>query len=190
MTGSRAAARPPRRVALVVGLFLASGVVSGFVWELLWTPPQGVALEGSFSLTSAGLTQAFSGTALYALVGGAAGLLLGAAVALRADGAELVMLGAIALGAVGAAPVMALVGAALGPPDADEASRGQEDFTLIQQELRVEGAGAYAAYPSGALLGAGVVFLSLSRRRSGDDRGAAPGAARPHGSGDTTVASR
>ncbi len=162
-------APPLRRVVVVTALFAVAGVAAGVLWELVWTPPQGVALNDSFSLTSAGLSQAFSGTALYALIASVTGLLLGAGAALRYDGAELVTLLAVAVGALVAAPLMAVVGVALGPPDADEAARGVEDYTLVQQDLRVEGVGAYLAFPSGALLGAGGVYLSLSRRRSADE---------------------
>lgn len=183
MTRPPTGARPVRRAAAVVGLFLVAGALAGVVWELLWTPPSGIVLEGQFSLTSSGMTQTFGGTALYALIGGLGGLVLGAAAALRADGAELLTLAAVAVGALLAVPVMALVGVTLGPPDADEAARGQEDYTLLQQDLRVEGAGAYLAFPSGALLGAAGVFLALSRR-GGDETGPSPDPRGGHRSGD------
>jgi hypothetical protein len=161
---------PLRRVAGVTALCVVAGALAGVAWELAWTPPQGIALDGSFALTSAGLPDAFDGTALYAVLATATGLLLGVGVTLRSDGAELVTLLALAVGSLVAAPVMALVGSTLGPPDPDEAARDLPDYTLVQQALRVEGVGAYLALPSGALLGAGGVYLSLSRRRSADDR--------------------
>lgn len=155
-----------RRIAVAVGLSLVVGALAGVAWELLWTAPRGVALDDRFTFTSSGLGQTFSGTALYVILGFAAGLLLGAGAALRADGAELVTLAALVVGSCAASAVMAAVGIALGPPDADQAARGKADYTPVEQELRIEGVAAYAALPSGALLGAGGVFLSLSRRRA------------------------
>lgn len=170
---------PARRAVVVVAVLVAGGAVAGVVWELLWTPPPGVALAERFSLTSSGLTESFAGTALYVLVAVATGLLLGAVVALRADGAELVTLGAVVLGSLLAAAVMAVVGAALGPPDADDAARGLEDYAPLRQDLRIEGVGPYLAFPSGALLGAGTVFLSLSRGSSSRHRRRGAGPAHP-----------
>lgn len=152
------------RVARVAALFALVGVLAGVVWELIWTPPQGVAISGQFVLTSEGLSQTFSGTALYAVVALVAGVVLGAVVALVQEGSELLTLLAVAVGGFVAAPVMALVGTWLGPDDADAAARDLPDNTLVEQELRVEGVGAYLAFPSGALLAVGGVFLSLARR--------------------------
>lgn len=173
MNPARPAAARRRRVrhaAGVVGALGVAGALAGVVWELIWTPPAGVVVEDEFVLTSLGLTQSFDGTALYALVAVATGLLVGAAAALLADGAELDTLVAVALGSLLAAAVMAVVGAALGPPDAGAAARDLEDYTLLPQDLRIEGVGAYLAFPSGALLGAGSVFLSRSRRQQGGRR--------------------
>ena len=155
-----------RRAAVIVAVFVVAGAGAGVLWELLWTPPQGVALDDQFVFTSSGLTSSFSGTALHAVIGFATGLLLGAGVAARAGDRELASLGGVVVGSLLAAVVMTVVGTSLGPPDVDEAVQGREDYTLVEQDLRVQGAAAHLGFPAGALLGLGGVFLSLSRRRA------------------------
>ncbi|NYG56216.1 hypothetical protein [Nocardioides perillae] len=148
---------------LVGGLLL--GVVCGVLWEWWWTPPAGVAVDGEFVFTSAGIGEGFSGTGLYVLVTAAGGLALGTVAALRGDGREVPVLLALLAASALAGTVTALVGAALGPPDAATRAADLDDYAPLVQDLRVEGAAAWLTFPSAALLAAAVVFLVLTRRR-------------------------
>lgn len=148
----------------VVAVAAAVGAVAGVVWEWWWTPPPGVALEGAFVYTSGGLADGFSGTGLYVVVAAVAGLLLGVLVAMRSDHREVPALLALAAGSSLAAWLMGVVGSALGPPDADRRARDLADQTAMSGDLAVEGAAAWLALPTAALLGAAVVFLVLTRR--------------------------
>lgn len=151
----------------VVGTVLAGpalGAVCGVLWHWWWTPPAGVALEGEFVYTSAGLDGGFSGTGLYVLVAAVAGLLLGVVTALRADGREVPALLALVVSSAAAAAVMGVVGRLLGPADADVRAAGAADYAPLVADLQVEAAAAWLTLPTAALVGAAVVFLLLTQR--------------------------
>lgn len=152
------------RAALIVGAFVVAGVIGGVVWQLIWTPPQGVAIDGELLLDGDGLRSDFSSTALYVLVAAFAGLLVGVLVAVLADGHELLSLAAVAVGSGLAAVVMLQVGQWAGPPDPGPLAAESEDYTRIPDDLDVSGSSAYTALPAGALTGLVVVFVGLSRR--------------------------
>lgn len=156
------------RVVVVVVVAAAVGALAGVVWEWLWSPPAGVALDGEFVYTPEGLTRDFSGTGLYVLLAAVVGLVLGGLVALRADGHEVPSLFALLLGSALGAWLMGAVGSALGPPDADRAARDLADNTPLVQDLRIEGAAAWLTMPTAAVLAAAAVFLILSRRGTTD----------------------
>ncbi|HSP59557.1 MAG TPA: hypothetical protein VLO09_00710 [Ornithinimicrobium sp.] len=153
-----------RQVLLVLAAFVVTGALAGIVWEWVWTPPTGVALGREFLLDGGGLRGEFSGTALYVVVGTLAGLLLGVLVALLAERHELLTLVAVLVGAMLAGWLMLRVGTALGPPDPDQLARAAEDYTPIQDELRVSGRSPFVAFPGGALVGLIVIFVGLNRR--------------------------
>lgn len=152
-------------VLAILVAFGVAGVACGLLWEKVWTPPAGVAYQGTWVLDGAGLANDFAGTGLYALIGALAGLVLGVVLALLFDRDELVSLAAILLGATLAAGLMWVVGTALGPPDPARLAKPAADLTPIVGDLRVHGTGAFLGFPLGALLGASTVFLLSTRRR-------------------------
>lgn len=158
-----------RRMLLVLVAYAVTGALAGVVWEWVWTPPTGVALGQEFLLDGGGLRSEFSGTALYVVVGTLAGLLLGVAVALLAERHELVTLAAVLVGSMLAGWLMLRVGTALGPPDPEPLARAAEDYTPIQDQLRVSGHSPFVAFPGGALVGLIVIFIGLNRRGSARD---------------------
>jgi hypothetical protein len=153
-----------RRFLLVLVGFAVAGVLAGIVWEWVWTPPTGVALGQEFLLDGGGLRSEFSGTALYVVVGTLAGLLLGVLVAVLTERHELLTLGAVLVGAVLAAWLMLVVGTSHGPPDPEPLARSAEDYTPLQDELRVSGHSPFVAFPGGALVGLIVIFIGLHGR--------------------------
>ena len=118
-----------RQVAVVLLLFAVVGVLAGVVWQWVWSPPTGVAYQGSWVLDVEGLTHDFSGTGLYVVVGAVAGLLAGAAAGVLFDRDELVTLAAVVAGAALAAWLMKEVGQALGPPDPRPLAEAADDYT-------------------------------------------------------------
>ena len=94
-----------RRDAVALGLvvlgFAAAGVLAGFVWERLWTPPMGVVVDHRWGpADSLALQAQFSGTGWYVVVGAVAGLLLGVVATLLVDRAPVLTLLAVVVGAV------------------------------------------------------------------------------------------
>lgn len=176
---------PRGTVRVVLGVLLGGlllGAVCGVVWEWWWTPPAGVAVDGEFVFTSAGIGEGFNGTGLYVLVTAVGGLLLGSLAALRGDAREVPVLLALLVASALAGATTGLVGAALGPRDADARAARLEDYAPLVQDLRVEGAAAWLTFPTAAVLAAAVVFLVLTRRRAPEppraDRHAAVGRGR------------
>lgn len=156
-----------RQAGIVLLLCAAVGALAGVVWQWLWTPPVGVAVNGDWILDVGGLTSDFSGTGWYVVVGSIAGLLTGAAAGLLFDHDELVTLGAVLVGSVLAAWVMKEVGVALGPPDPLGVAKAADDYTKIPGSLQVVGRSPWAAFPAGALVGLAVTLLGFGHRRPG-----------------------
>jgi len=147
--------------------FAVVGTACGFLWERVWSAPEGLAYHHQWLLDGEGLPQDFSGTGLYALIGAGCGLVLGFVLALVFDRDELVALVAITVGAVLAAYLMWVVGTALGPPDPHVVAKTADDFDPIPSDLRVQGKAAFLAFPTSALLGATAVFFLFPYRRRG-----------------------
>lgn len=155
-----------RQVLLVLVVFAVAGALAGVVWEWVWTPPTGVALEQEFLLDGDGLRGEFSGTALYVVIAAVTGLLLGVLVAVLSDRDELATLVVVVAGSALAGWVMLRTGVALGPPDPAPLARAAEDFDPLVDQLGVSGHSPLVAFPGGALLGLIVIFIGLSRRGS------------------------
>lgn len=146
------------QLALAVLVLAGIGVVSGFVWEWLWTAPVGEVVDHVWvAQDEANLRRQFSGTGWYAVVAGVAGLLGGAVVALFVDRFPLVTLLGVVLGSALGAFLMLRVGVALGP---DDPTRGA---------LGVSGGTPYLSMPAGALVAMAMVFLGLSAARRDRD---------------------
>ena len=81
------------QAAIIEGVFCVVGVLAGVVWQWLWTPAMGGVLDHKWAPADAiALSQQFSGTGWYVVVGSVAGLVTGALVALFLDRAPLLTL--------------------------------------------------------------------------------------------------
>jgi hypothetical protein len=175
-----------RVLAIVVVLGLV-GVLAGVVWEWVWNPPTGVVFRDRWVLQPSGPDLSFSATGWYVVVASLAGLVAAAVIGWLVRRDEVATLVGVALGSVVAGWLMLVVGHALGPADPQVLAAGKEDFTSLPSDLRVAGddqpllglgSSAFVAFPSGALIGLGVVFLTSRGRdasSSSDDAGAALG---------------
>lgn len=151
----------------VLGLFVAVGLCSAFVWVWLWTPAQGLVLDGQLVLLGDGPRQAFDSTGWFLLIGSVAGLVTGGCVAMLARNNELVTLVSLVTGSIAAALLMRWVGYLLGPADPAPIAARSVDYTSLPVALDLPGAIATLALPIGALAGFLIaVVLSPTRRRS------------------------
>ena len=169
----------PRRVvvelALVLVGFAVVGVVAGYVWERLWSPTMGVAIDHQWTAGDAiALQHEFSGTGWYVIVASVAGLVAGVVVALLVSRVPLLTLAAVVVGSALAAWLMLVVGTALGPPDQDTVAATAADGTRIPMALSVTGHSAWTSLPAAALIGLIVVFIGLAPRHRPDQPGEAP----------------
>lgn len=164
------------RLAVVAALGLAgaaSGVVTGWLWEWLWTPPTGAAWKGEWFLDRQGLLDDVSATGWFTVVGLVAGIGLGAAAARFVRAAPLLVLGGVLLGAFLHAWVMYQVGHLLGPEDPHVVARTAGDWEPIVSDLRLAGvertwwpfaSTATLAPAVGALISLVGIFLGGPRR--------------------------
>jgi len=153
---------------VVVGVFAVVGVLAGAVWEWLWTPALGVAVQHTWQPTLDSARAEFSSTAWYVVVASVAGLVTGAVVGLACRRWEVLTLAAVLVGSVLAAWVMLEVGHALGPGDPQAAAATAADGTRIPTDLEVRGTSPYLALPASALLALVVVFFGVVRRPQSD----------------------
>jgi hypothetical protein len=158
-----------RDVAIVLAVFAVVGALAGVWWELWWTPPSGVVLEGAWYPDDDGVRELFSATGLFVVVALTCGVLAGAACAWYVDRAEVLTMLAVLAGSVLATWLMLQVGQALAPPDPALAARTAVDLTELPGTLEISGDGALVSFPAGALTGVVVVFIGLtpSRRSRG-----------------------
>ncbi|MEP9365536.1 hypothetical protein ABLE68_21390 [Nocardioides sp. CN2-186] len=155
------------QAAIIEAVFCVVGVLAGVVWQWLWTPAMGGVLDHKWAPADAiALSEQFSSTGWYVVVGAVAGLVTGAVVALFLDRAPLLTLAAVLVGSALAAWLMYLVGTALGPADPTVLAKTAADGAMIPEQLTVPGKSPYIAIPVGALIGVALVFLGTSVRRT------------------------
>ncbi len=154
-----------RDALVIVASFAAAGAVAGVLWEWVWTPPSGLALEHKWVLDNDGLLHSFTGTGTYVVVASLVGIVGGALAGLFFDRSEILTLASVVVGGLLAGWVMQQVGGALGPPDPRPIAATAKDYTPIPANLEVSGRSAWVVFPGGALLGLIVVLLGLTGRR-------------------------
>lgn len=171
-----------RHLMVLTALVLAgaaSAVLTGWLWEWLWTPPTGAAWAGKWYLDRQGQLDDVSATGWFTVVGLVAGILLGAVAARFVRAAPLVVLAGVVLGALVHAWVMYQVGHLLGPEDPHAIARTAGDWEPIVSDLRLAGvdhwwwpfASTAALAPAvGALISLVGIFLGGPRRSARRDR--------------------
>jgi ABC-type antimicrobial peptide transport system permease subunit len=105
------------------------------------------------------MSEQFSATGWYVVVGTVAGLVGGAIAALLLYRAPILTLVGVTIGAVLGAYLMYVVGVARGPADHHELARTAAEGTRLPRALSVSGASPWLALPVGALIAVAVVFL-------------------------------
>lgn len=158
-------------VAVVVAYALV-GLVAGFVWERIWTPPTQIVQQHQvFYADYASLRRVFTGTGLYVLVGGAASAAVALVVALLTRRRELLTLGMVVVGSSIAAVVMWKVGVSLGPADPAAVAGHAADGTHVHGNLVVNGHSPFLVWPMVSLFVVALVFFAWpGARRAGAHR--------------------
>jgi hypothetical protein len=170
---------------LVLTAFAGAGAFVGWIWERWWTPTVGVVVDGTwvpgyraegdlFVFDFPSLEGFFDGTAMYVVLGVAAGVLLGVLCSLLGRRSELVMLVAVTAGSALASLVAYRLGTHLGPVDPTTLEADAATGTVLPAALSIKGASPFVAWPLGSLLGLCVTYLltavtAESRRRESDD---------------------
>lgn len=169
VTSDRETADLRRSVVLAVSVVVAYvvvGVLAGFVWERLWTPPDLVVRDHQAVYTGyASLRLVFTGTGLYALVAAVASAALALTAALLARRHELIVLAAVVVGSGLAAYAMYRVGTSLGPGDPIAAAAHAANGTPLHGRLEVKGRTAYLVWPMVSLFVMALVFFAWPGRR-------------------------
>lgn len=168
MSGQRASlVRPLVVVIAVLVAYALLGVVAGFVWERVWTPPAQVVQQHQVYYADYGsLRRVFTGTGLYVLVGAAASALLALVVGLLTRRRELLTLVTVLVGSSVAAIVMWKVGVRLGPADPAHAAAHAADGTKLPGQLAVSGHSPYLIWPMVSLFVLALVFFAWPGSRS------------------------
>lgn len=137
------------------------GVVGALVWVWWWHPGSGVASGGAFYPRVTSIEGTITGTAAYLVVAAAVGVALGVVAVVRLRRRPWVaLLGSVLAGAAGGV-VLGWLGHLLGPEDPATVAARSADGTRVPYDLVVEGWGAYAAMPAGAVTVVAVAFLLL-----------------------------
>lgn len=153
-----------RDAAVVLGAFLIVGALGGWLWHTWWSPgPTAVVFEGKPYYRP---DEEFAGSAMFATIALASGLLLGLVCTWRLERDEVVTLAAVVAGSVIGSAVMLAVGHALGPDSATEVAKNAADGTRIAGDLWVHAHAAWAAMPLGAVVGAVLILVVFGRRGS------------------------
>ena len=163
------------RTALVVLLaYAVVGAVAGVVWEWIWNPPGQIIDRHQVLFDSyASLRRVFTGTGLYALVGGLASALLALAVTTLTRGRELWVLLFVIVGSAIGAALMWRVGTQLGPADPASIAAHTSGHTAVPGDLSVTGKTPFLIWPMTSLFVLAMIYFAwpgASGRHDPDQR--------------------
>lgn len=141
------------------------GIVAGLVWWQLAAPGQWEMRDVGLALTEEASRGQFQVVVVFTLVGAIAALLWAVVLSLLSRDAGWHLVVAIMVGSVLAALVAWQVGALLGPPPPETAT-GLKVGDTVPDELMVDSAAPFLAWPIAALVG--VLLVSWGRGREPD----------------------
>ena len=152
---------------LIVVAFAAAGIVCGFVWESVWSPPHMVVQQHQvYYVDDAAVRGVFSGTGTYVIVAVLGALLTSAVVCLLARRREILTFVAVVIGSVVAAVLMARTGVARGPVDPRSLAPTAANGTRVLGDLRVSGTSPYVVWPMASLIPLVFLFFTLPGKPS------------------------
>lgn len=142
-----------RPLLVGAGAFLLAAVAVGLVWPMTVDPVTVRRLEGGFSTDELALAQQFDNDGWFMVLGAVVCGVLGLVLATFARLDELVTVALVPAAALVAALVAAHVGTWAGPDDPARVLAASETGGTAEDTVEVRSAGAYLAWPGGALLG-------------------------------------
>jgi hypothetical protein len=150
-----------RTALLVLLAYAVVGAVAGVIWEWIWTPPGQVIDRHQVLFDSyASLRRVFTGTGLYALVGGLASALLALAVTTLTRGRELWVLLFVIVGSAIGAALMWRVGTQLGPTDPASIAAHTSGHTTVPGDLSITGKSPFLVWPMTSLFVLAMIYFA------------------------------
>lgn len=150
-----------RTAVLVLLAYAVLGVVAGVVWEWIWTPPGQIIDRHQVLFDSyASLRRVFTGTGLYALVGGLTSALIALAVTTLTRGRELWVLLFVIIGSAIGAGLMWRVGTHLGPADPASIAAHTSGRTAVHGNLTVSGKSPFLVWPMTSLFVLALIYFA------------------------------
>ena len=152
-------------VLVVVGVFLALGVLCGLLWSVLVSPAEFTKLASGGAMGENELGKQFGADGWFVVIGFLAALGAGLVLTVWRSRDPLLTSLLLVVGAALAAAVMALVGHWAGPGDPGQALRAAEVGAQVPESLDVDSFSIYLSWPFGALVGALFVLLGTNPPR-------------------------
>jgi hypothetical protein len=148
---------------VVLGVFVALGLVCGVLWWLAVDPAMFTKVKSGGSMDDIQLAKRFSSDAWYTVIAGVVGLATGIVLTWWRSRDFLLTTLLLFVGAAIAAALMALVGHVLGPPNPKTVFAAAKVGSHIPTQLDVSGKAVYLSWPIAALVGALVVLWSSAK---------------------------
>lgn len=164
-------------VVLVLVTFAVLGVVGGFVWNALVSPPTFVRTANGGEMDQVQLAGIITIDGWFFTVAAVAGLVAGGVLMLLRPRRPVLVVVLLTLGAALASWLMLQVGLAVGPPDPGPVLAHAAVGTRAPIQLQPHASGVELAWPGAALLGALLVLLLVTPRRAVPEAVAEPDAA-------------
>jgi len=150
-----------RDVVTVLLVLVVIGVLGGVLWSQVVTPADYAKVANGAVMDEDQVARQFGADGWYAVIGVVAAFLVGVVAMWRRTGAELRTAGALVLGSLLAAALMAVTGHLLGPGDPRPVLSAAKVGTLVPERLSV---GSPSLFPLGAYLhdvgGAATIYLA------------------------------
>ena len=161
---------PVADILVVLGVFVALGLVCAVLWWLLINPAEFTKLRSGGSMNELELAKRFNGDGWYAVIAAVAGLTAGILLTWWRSRDYLLTTLLLFVGSGVAAAVMALVGHAIGPADPNTVLATAAIGAKIPVALSVTSRATYLVWPIAALVGSLVVLWSAAPPDGGDHR--------------------
>lgn len=149
-----------RDLVVVLGTYLALGLLAGGLWWLLVDPAMFTKARAGLGMGEVELGKRFADDGWFAVIGAVLGLLSGTALVWWRARDPLLTVGLVLLGSLLAAAVTAATGALLGPPDPDSVAAGLAVGARVPMALEVSSPVVYLVWPIATMAGALLVLWS------------------------------